>query len=88
MLNSGSVERIGKSDLGKAITMECPLCEMIIEGNKIQLSKGFKGFTQEDVNISKSMVRLQTKEVEEDRDKGVKEDVSGCKNHWRSYCSE
>ena len=88
MLNSGPVSRIGKYDLGKAITMESPLREVIIEGTMIQLSEGllrsptFKGFIQ-DVNISKSMVRLQMIEAEDDSTRiemrGVKEEVSGCK---------
>ena len=29
----------GRSDFGKAITMESPLCEIIIKGTKIQLPK-------------------------------------------------
>ena len=48
-----------------------PLCEEIIEGDKIQLLEGlfrspeFKGFIQEDVDITKAMVRLQRTEAEE-----------------------
>ena len=44
--------------------MESPLCEVIIEGTKVQppkrplRSSRFKGFTQDDVNIAKSMVRI------------------------------
>ena len=57
--------------MGKAITMENPLCEVIIERTKIQLPKGllrspgFKGFTQDDVNIAKSMVKLYNFEAED-----------------------
>ena len=55
--------------MGKVITVENPLYEVIIEGIKIQLLKGslrtpkFKGFTQ-DVNIAKSMVKLHNNEAE------------------------
>ena len=57
----------------EGITMESPLCEVIIERTKIQLSKGllrtprFKGFTQETVNITKFLLRLHKIEAEEDR---------------------
>ena len=63
--------------------MECPLCEVIIEGNKIQLPEGllrlsrFKGFTQ-DVDIAKSMEKLQIRSKRRqnrDRDEGSKD---GC----------
>ena len=57
MLNSGPVQKVEKGELEKAITMESPLCEVIIERNEMQLLEGllwsitFKSFTQ-DVNIS------------------------------------
>ena len=70
--------------------MESPLCEVIIEGNKIQKPNGplrspvVKGFTGDYVIIAKSMVRLRNIETEEDRTKieikGVQLEVSVCKN--------
>ena len=54
---------VGKGDLRKVITLESPLCEVILEGNKIQLSEEllrsptFKGISQEDVNIFKTMAK-------------------------------
>ena len=59
--------------MGKATTIESLLNEVIIEGTKIQLLKGplynprFKGYTQDDVSIAKSTVRLHN--IEEDRTK-------------------
>ena len=70
--------------------MESPLCGVIIDGTKIQLPKGplqssgFKGFTQKDVNIVRSMMRLHYIEAEEDRTriemKGVQLEGSEYKN--------
>ena len=75
--------------MGKAIIIESPLCEVIIDGNKIQPPKrslrspGFKGFTQDDVNIAKSMVRIHIIEAGEERRRiemrGVQLEVSECK---------
>ena len=69
--------------------MESPLCELVIDGNKFQPPKrplrstGFKGFTEDNVNIAKSMVRLHYIEAEEDKTriemKGVQLEVSECK---------
>ena len=59
--------------MGKATTIESLLNEVIIEGTKIQPLKGplcsprFKGYTQDDVSIAKSTVRLHN--IEEDRTK-------------------
>ena len=65
------------------------MCEVIIEGNKIKPSEGpslssaFKDLTQEDLYISKTMVRLQRIEAEEHTTRimirGVKEEIKGCK---------
>ena len=71
--------------------------EITIEGCKFQPSEGsvrspaLKGFTQE-INFSKTIVRLQRAKAEEDRARikvwRVKEEVSGCKKsveqllHW------
>ena len=69
--------------------MESPLCEVVIDGNKFQPPKqplwspGFKGFTEDDVNITKSMVRLHYIETEKHKTriemKGVQLEVSECK---------
>ena len=69
--------------------MKSPLCEMVIDGNKFQPPKWslrspvFKGFTQNDVNIAKSMVRLHNIEAEEDiiriEMKGVQLELIECK---------
>ena len=61
--------------------MESPLYEVTIEGTKIQPPKGplrsprFKGFTQDDVNIAKSIVRLHYIEAKEER---RRIEMSGC----------
>ena len=66
--------------------MESPLCEVVIDGNKFQPPKrllrspGVNEFTEDDVNITKSMVRLHNIEAEEDKTriemKGVQLEVS------------
>ena len=66
--------------------MESPLSEVVIDGNKFQPPKwplrspGFKGFTEDDVNIVQSMVRLHYIEAEEDETriemKGVQLELS------------
>ena len=68
--------------------MENPLCEVVIDGNKFQPPKrplrspGFKGFTEDNVNVAKSMVRLHNIEAEEDKTrieiKGVQLEASEC----------
>ena len=62
---------------------------VVIDGNKSQPPKRplqspkFKGFTEDDVNIAKSMVRLHHIEAEEDKTriemKVVQLEVSECK---------
>ena len=47
--------------------MVSPLCEVIIEETKIQPPGRFKGSTQDDVNIAKSMMRLFYIKAEEDK---------------------
>ena len=69
--------------------MESPLCEVVIDGNKFQPPKRplqsprFKEFTQDHVNIAKSMVRLHYIEAEEDKTriemKRVQLEASECK---------
>ena len=69
--------------------METPSCEVAIDGNKFQppkwllLSPEFKEFTEDDLNIAKSMMRLHHIEAEEDKTriemKGVQLEVSECK---------
>ena len=66
--------------MGKAINRESPLCEVIVEGTKIQSPKDHYGTR---VNITKSRVRLYNIEAEEDRTrteiKGVQLEESVCK---------
>ena len=68
--------------------MKSPLCKVVIDGNKFQPPKrplrspGFKGFIEDDVNITKSMVRLHYIETEEDKTriemKGIQFKMSEC----------
>ena len=86
--DSGAVWKVEKGDLGKAMIMKSALYEVMIEGTKIELSRGplwshrFKDFTQ-DVDVAQTMVRIKQIDAIEDRTRiemrGVKEEVSECK---------